>query len=300
MSELAIIIPHHNCSKMFERLLQTIPSFDYYQVIVVDDNSTEAEFNNVEALSKKYKFELYKNEGKCAGGARNTGLKHVQSPWVMFVDADDYLTPCFDDSIKRHIPSNCDIVFFSVTSCYDDTGEKAYRHSHVHSLFARYNDSKDDNVFRCCYLSPVAKMIKNSLIQKHNILFEEIPAGNDMWFSANTGVLADTIEADDSEIYMITVSKGSTTTTLSKDRFDSRFEATLRTNLFLRSHGKSKYQISVLYFIGKANQFGAKYLMHVLARCIKMGSNLTVGLGKLLHIKEVMQDRQNKKYTIVK
>lgn len=300
MSQLSIIIPHHNCSVMLERMLKTIPQTDFYQTIVVDDHSTDDEYSALERIQKKYNIELYRNEGKCAGGARNTGLKHVVCDWVLFLDADDFVVPEFDQLIKKHIESDVDIVYFNVSSCYSDTLEPAYRHEHVASLYTRYKINGDENLFRCCYLSPVAKLVRMDLVNKYNIKYEEIPAGNDMWFSANTGVLADKIEIDESVLYMITVSAGSTTTTLSQDRFESRLQATLRTNNFLRAHGKSSYQISVLYFLGKANQFGISYFVHVVWSCIKAGANPFVGAKKLLHINKVLEDRQNKRFIVKK
>lgn len=293
MAKVSIVIPHHNSSTLIERLLKSIPQSDFYQTIVVDDHSTDLEYSALQELKKKYSFELYKNGGKYAGGARNTGLKYVLCEFVIFLDADDFVVLDFDSLIKKHINTTADVVYFNVSSCYSDTLEPAYRHEHIASLFSRYKCDGDEDLFRCCYLSPVAKLIRTDLVRRNNIQFEEIPAGNDMWFSANTGVLASKIEIDPSVLYMITVSEGSITTTLSKDNFESRLQATIKTNRFLCESAKNNYQISILYFLGKAYQFGFLYFIHVVAVCYKARVNPFVGAKKLFKINKVLQDRQN-------
>ena len=90
-----------------------------------------------------------------------------------------------------------------------------------------------------------------------------------MMFSVKCGLAATKIAYDENELYCNTVSKGSITTTVSKDRFESKLNVTLRVNDLLRQYGKGKYQVSVLYFIGKSSQFGNNYTLHVLTECIK-------------------------------
>lgn len=152
--------------------------------------------------------------------------------------------------------------------------------------------------FKCCYTVPWGKMIRRSIVMNNDIRFDEVIAGNDMWFSVNTGLIANKVTYESVPLYCITVTSNSITTTLSKDRFESRFLVTLRVNNLLRKHHKARYQISVLYFLAKAYQFGIKYMFHVWWLCIKNKSNLFIGMHKLLHISHVIRDRQNKKLTV--
>lgn len=299
--EYSIIIPHHNSSNLLERLLLSIEKNYSFQVIVVDDNSNEAEYNKLEELQKRDDlpvFELYKNEGKTAGGARNTGLKHAKGKWIIFADSDDYFMPAFYSLIEKYGSSDYDLIYFNVSSSYSDTGERAYRDGHIKTLIKKYTENNDFNYLRCLYLAPWGKMIKRELIASNNITFAEVPSGNDMWFSARTGIEANKICVDTNELYVITVSSGSLTTTLTKDRFNCRFEETLRVNNYIREHHLSRYQISVLYFILKSYMFGVKYMLHVVCMCFKNHSNIFIGLGKIFKYKSVIQDRQNPKFTV--
>lgn len=299
MKTISLLIPHKNSSKLLHRLIQSCLNVKM-QIIVVDDGSCEDEYKAVEQLRDKYSFELYNNEGKYAGGARNTALKYAKREWILFADADDYFTPLFAPLIEKHQVSDCDIVFFNISSCISDTGEKAFRDEHIKSIAKKYVDSGDDNYLRCCYTAPWGKLYKRRLIKDNNIVFDEVIAANDMMFSVKCGLAATKIAYDENELYCNTVSKGSITTTVSKDRFESKLNVTLRVNDLLRQYGKGKYQVSVLYFIGKSSQFGISYTLHVLTECIKHRSNFFIGIKKLIHYKRVLRDRQNSAYTINK
>ena len=289
----SIIIPHKNSSDLLERLLKSIPRNDCFQILVIDDYSTDAECKSIELLSKVYNFELYSNESKTAGGARNTGLKYAKGKWILFADSDDYYEPQMYSLLEKYVDSDYDIIFFNVTSRYSQTGVEAYRNEHVH--YIAYNALKTgcNDYLKYCYTAPWGKMIKRTLITDNKIYFDEVIAGNDMWFSVNIGLAANDVLYDPIPLYCITVTQNSITTTLSKDRFESRLLVTLKVNNLLRKRKKDKYQISVLYFIAKSYQFGMKYMFHVWWLCIKNKSNLFVGLHKLLRIKSVLRDRQN-------
>lgn len=290
---VSIIIPHHNSSTLLKRLLDSIPAMEDIQVIVVDDHSSMNERDAVVCLKDNYQFEFYDNDSKTAGGARNTGLRHAVGKWIIFADADDYFESDIAVLLSKYKDSDKDIIFFNVTSRYTDSGELAYRNEHVQSIAKKAVQTGDYDYLRCCYTAPWGKMIKRSIIEENDIRFDEVVAGNDMWFSVNTGLVAKNVAYEDTPLYCITVTGNSITTTLSKDRFESRFLVTLRVNNLLRAKGKGKFQISVLYFIAKSYQFGLKYMLHVWWLCIKNRSNPFIGMQKLLNVGKVMKDRQN-------
>ena len=295
--KISIIIPHHNSSSLLNRLLESIPISLNAQIIVVDDASKEDEYRLVENLRSKFEFELYKNEGRTAGGARNTGLKYAIGEWLIFADADDFFTEGLFSLVMSRAESDADVIFFNVSSQVSEFGKRAHRDAHIKSLFTKYKTTGDDRYLRCMYLVPWGKMYRRSFVEKKGIRYEERIAGNDMWFAIRTGVEADKIEIDERELYVCTISEGSITTTVSKERHEAKLQATLKTNNYLRAHGCGKYQVSVLYFVAKAKQFGIRYLFHVLNECRKNRSNLFIGFGKILYYKKVLEDRQNPTYS---
>ena len=292
--DITIIIPHRNSSKLLKRLLDSFyKNIPNNQTIIIDDRSNLNEKEQLKRLQNYYNFELYDNSGIGAGAARNTGLKYIKGKWVLFADADDYFTNSFSETINKYINTNYDIIYFNVTSYYSETLKRAHRDKHIKKILYNCMEHNNLDILRYSYTVPWGKMFSSSFLKENNIKFEEILAGNDMMFSIQTGIKANIIAYDITEIYCNTVAEGSITNTLNKDHFESRFQATLRVNNLLKKTNLHKFQISILYFLGKSHQFGFKYFLHVLYHCIKNKSNFFIGLNKILNYKDVLLDRQN-------
>lgn len=164
--KLSIIIPHHNSSLLLKRLLKSIPISLKAQIIVIDDYSNENEYKSVVKLLNEFNFELYQNEGKTAGGARNTGLKYAIGDWLIFADSDDFFTNNLTTLFNKYVKSSADIIFFNISSQISETGERAHRDIHIKSLITNYKKTKDERYLRCMYLTPWGKMYKRSFIEK--------------------------------------------------------------------------------------------------------------------------------------
>jgi len=89
---ISLIIPAFNEGKNISKTIKSILNQDYpknkLDVIVVNDGSTDRTEEIVKKF-KKIKIINQKHQGKAA--ALNTGLKHVKTDLVGFVDADSYL-----------------------------------------------------------------------------------------------------------------------------------------------------------------------------------------------------------------
>ncbi len=291
--DYSLIIPHRDSAMLLRVLLESVDRNLDVQIIVIDDNSTDLEFEAVERLQKEYAFELYKNEGTTAGGARNTGMRYAKGKWLMFADADDYFTCDMYQLLESHSKSDADIVFFNVGSRKRESGEIANRDRHIKHLFRQWEKQNDESVFRCKYIAPWGKICKRSFIEKNAIQFEECIGGNDMLFSVRTGVEAGKIEIDTHELYICTASASGITASIGIEFHEAKLQATLRTNDYLREHGCWKHQVSVLYFIAKAHRYGIRYMLHVLNECLKHRSNLIIGMDRILSYKKVLEYRQD-------
>jgi glycosyltransferase involved in cell wall biosynthesis len=95
MIKLSVIIPMYNVEKYIVNCIQSVYKQHIdekeFEVILVDDESPDnslqlaqsaiTSFNNVKTISQK-------NKG--LGGARNTGIKHAEGKYVLFLDSDDW------------------------------------------------------------------------------------------------------------------------------------------------------------------------------------------------------------------
>lgn len=93
--KLSIIIPCYNCSKTIKRLLDSIVNNDLkkeeYEIIIVDDNSTDNFLKLVKPYESKANINYYQTnvEVHCPGNTRQVGLENAQGEWILFADNDD-------------------------------------------------------------------------------------------------------------------------------------------------------------------------------------------------------------------
>ncbi|MFR9543869.1 MAG: glycosyltransferase family A protein [Rikenellaceae bacterium] len=271
MTPLSIIIPHKDSSKLLERLLRSIPSSIGAQIMVIDDHSSPEEYQALDALSKVYSFELYRNSNNRfgAGVARNIGLEYSTGEWIIFADVGDLFLDSLVEKFKQYKDCDYDIVFFDISSCYSDTSRLTHKYKNTKSAIKKYLSTKNDGHLRYNYSSSCGKFIKQSLLAENYIDFEKIISGSEVVFSVKSGLAAKVICYDPDPIYTLTTSAENATSPLARERFNSKFKATLRANKLLRDNNKGEFQISMLYFLAKAPKFGFRYFISVVYSCLK-------------------------------
>lgn len=94
MKKLSIIIPMYNSSVFIEKavfsILQSSLEKEFYDILIIDDGSTDNSLNIVQKISLEFnnvKVVIQENGG--AGKARNTGIKYANSEYIWFFDSDD-------------------------------------------------------------------------------------------------------------------------------------------------------------------------------------------------------------------
>ncbi|MFQ5769602.1 MAG: glycosyltransferase family 2 protein, partial [bacterium] len=88
---VTVIIPTHNRADMLCRALNSVlnQSFTDFEVIVVDDGSTDNTQQTVEAYADPRIRYFKHDESKGASAARNTGIRHAYGKYIAFLDDDD-------------------------------------------------------------------------------------------------------------------------------------------------------------------------------------------------------------------
>ena len=94
MAKLSIIVPVYQVKPYLERCLKSILSQTYndYEVILVDDGSTDGSQNICDAYAEKYDSisVIHKQNGGLSS-ARNAGIDVASGEYLMFVDSDDLI-----------------------------------------------------------------------------------------------------------------------------------------------------------------------------------------------------------------
>lgn len=102
-----VIIPLYNKGKYIKRTLQSVLSqtFENFEVIVVDDGSTDDGPNKVASI-KDSRIRLIRKENGGVSSARNRGITEAKGRYTAFLDADDEWRPemlsTFYDFFSNH------------------------------------------------------------------------------------------------------------------------------------------------------------------------------------------------------
>ena len=248
----SIIIAHYDIPDLLMRCLKSIPVSEDIQVIVVDDNSPDADtyLERYPELSRPYLEFIRASKNGGAGYARNIGLDHAKGKWLLFADADDFFVGNMYDIINTHVESDADVIYFQKRAVYSDNLNcKSSRSGYIDKIMDIYLKTGDEVPVRTRYNVPWGKMIKKSLVENHHIRFEEIKYSNDILFSVHVGCLAKKIEAIDTVLYVVTSHEGSATYEFCKkpDELRIRAGAAFRYDSFLFQHNMSQGREIVSY-----------------------------------------------------
>ncbi len=115
--KISVIIPMYNAEKFIRQCLISVlaSKFADYEVLVVDDCSTDNSLAEVEKLAPHFngRLKIFRTE-KNSGGAgipRNIALKNSSGKYLCFVDADDMIFPtAFDNFLTVAEDFQADVV----------------------------------------------------------------------------------------------------------------------------------------------------------------------------------------------
>jgi glycosyltransferase involved in cell wall biosynthesis len=93
---LSIIVPVYNVEDYLEKCIESLYKQDLpkheYEVIAVNDGSTDKSLDVLERLKQKHaSVKIITQENQGLSGARNTGINNASGDYILFVDSDDYI-----------------------------------------------------------------------------------------------------------------------------------------------------------------------------------------------------------------
>jgi len=105
VSDISIIIPVYNRPEELEELLQSLvgQSDSEFDVVVVDDGSTEKSETIVDKYKEKLSIQYTYKENSGPGDSRNFGCRHSQANFFIFFDSDCIIPPEYIKSLKKEL-----------------------------------------------------------------------------------------------------------------------------------------------------------------------------------------------------
>ncbi len=173
---VSVIIPAYNVEKYIWKCLESLSrqTCRDFEAIVVVDGATDNTFALCERFAQTdSRFVVLTRENGGLAIARNTGLDRARGEYISFVDADDYVSPDFLQTLLDGLMQNdCDISACGYV-LEEDNGSEIYRTN----LAERLLESKD---FLNHALIPINlsygmfacnKLYKASIIKNHHVRF---------------------------------------------------------------------------------------------------------------------------------
>jgi len=110
----SVIIPLYNKAAYIEKAIESVLNQTYqeFELIVVDDGSTDNPLNNLEFIIHNSQFKkqesstkirIINQENQGVSVARNNGVKLANYEYIAFLDADDWWEPTYLEELKSLI-----------------------------------------------------------------------------------------------------------------------------------------------------------------------------------------------------
>lgn len=125
MAELTIVIPVYQVEKTLNRCIQSIVDQTYteWKGILVDDGSPDNCPMLCDQWAKKDpRICVIHQANQGLSAARNTGISHCDTPYITFVDSDDYVAPDTYGPLMDWLRENpnCDLLEYPFCEVYPD------------------------------------------------------------------------------------------------------------------------------------------------------------------------------------
>lgn len=231
--KLSIIVPVYNMAAdgKLEYCLDSLvnQTVEDYEIIAVDDCSTDASFAILQDYEKRYPEKMkavHSEVNRHQGGAKNIGLRRAKGEWIGFIDSDDWITgDMYERLIRKAEETGADLV--GCDYCLTE------QHSMKTGQIVPNNKPQQSGLLdhekrRSLILdggSLVVKIFRRDMILKHELWFPENIFYEDNALGNSYLILARHFEYIEEPLYFYYQHDTSTVHTISAGRCEDRMEA---------------------------------------------------------------------------
>ena len=176
LPKVSVIIPIYNAMQYLHRTISSIlsQSFQDFEIICINDNSTDNSSEVLKEFSSKDKRIKIINNVKNVGSAlsRNIGIDSAEGEYIYFIDADDYIDEkyleCMIDKIEKQ---KCDIVLNLSVQKVLNENISPYIHQSVPDIKQEGEFLDNITVIHNLPCFIWARMYRKAYLNKYNIRF---------------------------------------------------------------------------------------------------------------------------------
>lgn len=308
MTKYSIIVPVYNSEDYIEDCIQSLLEQTYsdFEVIIINDCSTDNSFRICKKFEKKYPFiRVYNNlKNKGVSYSRNVGIKKSRAEYLMFLDSDDLLDKnsleLFNGVISKGkydmVMANYDT--FPISGIYLKELNQDLKMYNVKDLCDNFSYFFNNNII----IGPTAKIYRKDLI--YNYFEEDINIGEDLLFNAKYIKNVNKLFYLNEIVYYYRINNYSLTSSFKKNRFKNLkivYEESLKTyNYIFKEYTNVNYE----------NEIKNKYLIDICVAVNKLAINKKIKYKNKINIlkenlsninyNSIINDEWNKKRFIFK
>lgn len=189
----SIIIPLYNKEKYIKNTIKSVlaQNFKDFEIIVVDDGSTDASCNIVKSCDDN-RIKLYTKTNGGVSVARNYGISVSSGEVICFLDADDIWCDTYLSELDKSVNENPSISFFcGAYSIFQETTDNIIKTKDLSSYSSGHRSIVDYFKASVYFFGSIALTsavaIRRSYLKSLDGLFDEticIGEDNDMWVRA--------------------------------------------------------------------------------------------------------------------
>ena len=209
---ISVIIPVYNVAEWLPQCLDSVldTDFDDYEIILVDDGSTDGKSG---AICDEYAgmhpdlIKVIHQENGGPGASRNTGIEHAAGDYLLFVDSDDYIDSSIFEDLASYIKKyQSDIYLFGYCPVVNDVVKEKVTANLPFGVQLSLDKNPEILLLEP---SPWGKLWRRSLFVDNNITFPIKFWYEDLRASLKLFALADTIFNIDKAYYYYRIRENS-------------------------------------------------------------------------------------------
>ncbi|HYJ63151.1 MAG TPA: glycosyltransferase, partial [Parafilimonas sp.] len=108
-ANVSVIIPAYNAATTIVQTLDSVITQTswHWEVIIIDDGSIDETATIVKRYSEKdIRIKMFSQPNQGLSAARNAGIDHANFEWLLFLDADDWISPYYVERVTNLIDDN--------------------------------------------------------------------------------------------------------------------------------------------------------------------------------------------------